>query len=84
MPSQKESGKGHNFVHDFPSEFLPIGYRPNRQNDEEKLIASVRVKTFIFNKSDKRHADRDIMQAAWNSVAKEVGGNGEYLQKYYW
>ena len=46
---------------------------------EEKLISAVRFRTFIYNKSDKRHADRDFVAAAWENTANDIGENGKLL-----
>ena len=44
--------------------------------DDEKLIASVRARSFIYTKSDKNHSNRDMISAAWENIAREVGGDG--------
>ena len=41
--------------------------------DNEKLTASVRSRSFIYTKSDKNHSNRDIISAAWDNIAREVG-----------
>ena len=39
---------------------------------DEKLITSMRIRSFIYTKSNKNHSDRDIISAAWDNVAREV------------
>ncbi|XP_041356382.1 uncharacterized protein LOC121373710 [Gigantopelta aegis] len=41
--------------------------------DDETLIAAVRSRPCIYEKSDKNHCNRDVIAAAWEDVAKEVG-----------
>ncbi|KAL8561249.1 hypothetical protein ACOMHN_047106 [Nucella lapillus] len=43
--------------------------------DDERLIAAVRMRGFIYNKDDKNHSNRDMLLAAWNNIAREMGNN---------
>ena len=47
--------------------------------DDEKLISAVQMRPCIFDKADKNRFNRDLIAAAWQNIAKEVGGDGEFI-----
>ena len=45
--------------------------------EDERLIIAVRSRELIYNKSDKNHSNRDLIQRAWENIAAEMGNEGD-------
>jgi len=45
-------------------------------NLEEKLISSVYLRPYIYDKNNPAHAKKAVIQEAWKEVSEEVGAAG--------
>lgn len=46
--------------------------------EDEILIECVRKYTFIYDVTDKGHADMRLLKNTWEEIAKTVGSSGKY------
>lgn len=46
--------------------------------EDEILIECVRKYTFIYDVTDRGHADMRLLKNAWEKIAKTVGSSGKY------
>ena len=46
--------------------------------DEDKLIVAVQKRSVIYDKEDHNYHNRDIINATWENIAREVGSDGKY------
>jgi hypothetical protein len=52
--------------------------------DSEHFIELVPMKSFLYDVNDIKHSNRDIVQKAWEDIAKEMGCESErYLNMNY-